>query len=472
MTRPWFGVIGLLCFLLLATGARAQYGYVRPTNDSGGPPTNADLEIYDGASHSITVELLNLTPYDIQFNNIPFTAGSDTSTWSISAADEAAMQDTNPTVPKSFMFVPVGVPSFIPAAPAQDFLNYGDPGFVQGYRDTTTHPYPMLFSWDDQGGFVKDNWVTWTIKGVKYLSCDTGNPPNCVYDTQNVHLGLWMDRIKPSSTWFTSAFFPELSKTLTATFGGLGIFAHPLNPFDWIAEALALADLGKTSYDTAQWAKENTQPNDGSTMWVASYIIPNPTSPCVLNKLICTPSTMTVATGDAVYSQWTPAFAGPETAQGAAATYAAEADLIVTVHVFRGQKAKQCDPTLYPNHCPLGSESVVIITVERPEDFKVGALAAGALDTSTSQDATSNPVGLFLLQAGAGRIRQLLVKHGRTGLTILRSIIEGLNLAQRQVLQQLVRDMGSGRHPTRQERQVVRFIADRLQARLLEAGLN
>jgi hypothetical protein len=459
MRRRWFGLTGLLCFLLLATGARAQYQRPTPPAD-GGPPTSADLETYDGASRTLTVELLNLTPYDIQFTHNPGVS------WSITAADEAAMQDTDPTSPKSFMFVPVGIPSLIPAAPAQDFLNPGDPGYDPNYVDTTTHPYPMVFSWDDRGGFKEDNWVTWTIKGVEF-GCEA-NPPGCVPQTQDIQLGLWMYRNKPTLS-LSSSFLPTLAGVLKASFGVVRIIVDPANPVAWAKEFLAIGKVGVKTYD---WATANTQANDGNAMWVASYIIPNPKSPCVLSTtLICAPSTMTVETGDAVYSQWGASFAGPESANGTAAPVAAEADLIVSVHVFRGQRAKQCDPTLYPNKCPLGSEPVVMITVMRPTEFDVGALGGVAADSSTltASNVHTDPVRLFLLQVGAGRIRQLLVKQGTVGLQLLRSVINGLTGDQRLVLRQMLRDMGSGRRPTLQERQVVHLIAAELQARLLEA---
>ncbi len=440
-----------LCFLLLlAVAAQAQYQRPMPTANDG-PPTYSDLETYDGASRSITVQLLNLTPYDITFVHNPGV------TWSITVANEQDdMQDRFGVLnQKSFMFVPVGIPSFIPAAPAQSFLDPGDPGYDPNYVDTTTHPYPMVFSWDDRGGFVVDNWVTWTIKGVKYYD-DKGAEHH-----QDVQLGLWMYRNKPVFGLISSGLLQEISDAINVVFKTMSLVVGFENPAAWINEFLAATELAKGSKELA---KENSQANDGNTMWVASYVIPSSSSPCGApgSTMVCRPSSMAPdETGDAVYSQW-----------GSTAGYA-EANLVVSVYVLRGQKANQCDPTWYPNKCPLGSESTVMITLMRPEEFVEGWLASHATTPFSSATLTGNtaptstdPIQLFLLQAGAGRIRQLLVKQGRPGLDVLRSVIEGLDPAQRQVLTQMIQTMGTGRLPTQQERRLVHLIADELQARL------
>ncbi len=139
---------------------------------------------------------------------------------------------------------------------------------------------------------------------------------------------------------------------------------------------------------------------------------------------------------------------------------------MVSVHVLRGQKAKQCDPLYYPNICPLGSEPVAMITVMRAGDFVVGSLAGATRNLSSGAEVPTDKIRLFLLQAGAGSIRELLLKQGRPGLLALRSLIEGLDPAQRQVLREMVRSMGSGRRPTQQERLLVQFLAKELKARL------
>jgi hypothetical protein len=203
MRQRSFRVLGSLCFLLLLGLVARGQTYQRPTPPAnGGPPTGADLEVYDGASHSLVVQVLNLTPYDIQFVDTPGV------TWSVTSADETEMQNRD-GAKKSFMFAPVGIPSLLPAAPAQDFVpNYitlpdghmvWNPAYDPTWEDTTTHPYPMVISWDDQGGFKVNNWVYWTVKNVPYVLCsDLNNASICVSHHQDVQLGLWMYRNKPT----------------------------------------------------------------------------------------------------------------------------------------------------------------------------------------------------------------------------------------------------------------------------------
>lgn len=486
MTQRSFRAIGPLCFLLaLAVGALGQTTYQRPTPPAdGGPPTGADLEVYDGASHSLVVQVLNLTPYDIVFDHNPGVTSS------ITAVDEGQMQNRNPAE-KSFMFAPVGIPDFIPAAAAQDFVpeflyitttnpdgstttqKMPNPAYNPDWVDTTTHPYPMVLSWDDQGGFKEDNWVYWTVKKVPYIICaDQSNVNSCVSNIQDVQLGLWLYRNKPTFNLRENQYFQFIVDAVQATAKTIKLVIEPENPAAWANAFLAYSEL---TQEGADFAKENAQQNDGNSMWVASYVIPHKDSACVTKEQNCVPSTMAPTSGDAVHSEWAPSFAGPCDTSGKCPSGAAEANLVVSVHVLRGHKAKQCDPSFYPKVCPLGSESVVMITVSRIEDFTVGVVA-GTLGASRIQAETGSPADksrLFLLQAGAGRIRELLNHAGDRGipeLELLRSVMYGLNPAQRQVLRDLVMSMGSGTLPTEEQRRVVRLIADELQALLKQAG--
>ncbi|MCE5309102.1 MAG: hypothetical protein LLG20_15795 [Acidobacteriales bacterium] len=462
MRERSFRVLVSVCFLLLLGVNALAQEYQRPKPKAGeGPPTYADLETYTGASHSLAVQLLNLTPYDIEFVHAPGV------TWSITSADEALMQDQTKYSNHSFMFVPAGIPTLIGGAPAQNFLNPGDPGYDPNYEDATTHPYPMLFAWNDHAGIRVDNWVKWTVKGVRYLSCDNSTPPLCEYRYQDVGLGLWMYRIQPTSI-LQSALLGLIVDSLKAVCSTVRLTTEFTNPLAWIHEFLVIKELAEGA---DAFSKENSKENDGEKMWVASYVIPNPTSNCVRTNSGCRPATLTPAeTGDAVYSQWTGTFAGP-CSQNASGQWncpydAAEGMLVVSVHLLRGRKAIQCDPAYYPKICPLGSEPVVMVTVMRADDFSIGTLAGASPDLSSEAKGPPNKIRLFLLQAGAGRIRNLLQKQGRSGLLELRSLINGLEPAQQQVLREMIRTMGSGRLPTQQERQLVHSLADALKQRL------
>jgi hypothetical protein len=200
-------------------------------------------------------------------------------------------------------------------------------------------------------------------------------------------------------------------------------------------------------------------------MWVASYVVPHPNSLCVLSGLSCDPSTLST-TGDAVYSLWPARYAGPSPDGSHGPYSAAEANIVVEVGLLRGFNATPCGAN--DDICALGREPVVTVTVVRAQDFVVGAMAGLApLPASVDSKNPTEGVRLFLLQAGAGRIRELLEKQGRPALLVLRSIVQDLNPAQEQVLYEMVRSMGTGRLPTQQERLVVHLIADELKARLL-----
>ena len=125
MRQRWFTVMSLLCFLPLLTAGAYAAVYQRPIPAEGEAPTTADFKLYDGASSSVTVEILNLTPWEVAFNH----------SWS-STSQEPMMQNTDRWTPKSFMFAPVGIPSFMFGAPEQDFGTVGMPGYSASYEDT------------------------------------------------------------------------------------------------------------------------------------------------------------------------------------------------------------------------------------------------------------------------------------------------------------------------------------------------
>jgi hypothetical protein len=452
MRQRSFRIFVSLCFLLLGVGAQGQYRRPKPDVNSTTPPTNADLAVYNGVSDSITVLVMNATPYDIVFQD-----------WSITARNETEMtlEDLN-----RFMFVPVGI---IPGLPEQDFLKPGDPGYVANYIDTTSHPYPVVFSFSDlphspiDPPANLDNWVHFTVKGVPYRPCNYDGSICSDPVSQDVQVGLWMYR-NGTGAKQTAHWLPELKASLHAVFMTVALIGSggeviPL----WIQQYLSMVELGKATAGTWSTSTENTRGDDGRKMWVASYVVPNPNSLCVLSGLACDPSTLTT-TGDAVYSLWPARYAGPSPDGSHGPYSAAEANLVVEVGLLRGFKAYPCGSN--DDICALGREPVVTVTVVRAQDFVVGAMA-GLAPRPSLNEVPMGTMQLFLLQAGAGRIRELLEKQGRPGLLVLRSILQDLAPAQEQVLYEMVRTMGTGRLPTQQERLVVHLIADELKARLL-----
>jgi hypothetical protein len=239
-----------------------------------------------------------------------------------------------------------GIPRLIPRLPAQNFLQQGDPGYDANYVATTSHPYPVVFGFNDQPHIPTDppvnldNWVKFTVKGVRYIPCeiDGSNCKDAV--SQDVQVGLWMYRngtpVKQTAYWL-----PELKAALHAVFMTVALIGTegavlPL----WIQQYLSMVELGKATAATWSTSTENTRSDDGRKMWVASYVIPNPNSLCVLFGKGCNPSTL-VTTGDAVYSLWPALYAGPSPDGSHGPYSAAEASLVVEVGLLRGFKASR-----------------------------------------------------------------------------------------------------------------------------------
>ncbi len=495
MWRRLISVLIWLAFLFLV-GVEAQGQYKRPTTD---PPTSSDLLTYDGQEKTVIVQLVNLTPYPIQLKNTSLDAlAPSPSSTSITDADKANMLNRDRDYNKSFMFAPLGIPRTIPGAPLQAFEpQYLDenktpnPDYIPGWKNTETRPYTMVFSWDDFGGVRADNWLKWTVKGVVY--CTDWRQPDptvkgkCYAEgTRDVDLGLWMYRIAQHPSSVNTKFLPPLLKSyLTVIMETLGIVSDPINPIAWVLEFLAVDELAD-SIKEAKFEDENKEPNVGNKLYLASYAVPDDTSFCSTHTdQDCTPSKMTPAeTGDAVSSVWDPRGAGPCpwgcSFYGDGPLTAAEANLVVTVHVFRGHQGPPCssnnlqyckDSYSCNISCSLGSLPMYMITVMRDEEYGTGGVGSYALTSEAASEETLTPaerrVRLFLLQAGAGSIRALLRQYDRsTALPVLRSVVQNLDATERQVLRQMVQDMMAGNRPTKSERDLVHLIATRLRALL------
>lgn len=447
-------LISVTCLLLLGLAANAQE-YERPLPQSGdGPPTGADLRLYGGRHKTLGVQILNLTPYAIELKST-----------SITDADVIDMQNRERETNKSFMVAPVGVPKFIPPA------------------DPSARPYGMTFSWVDDPEFMDDNWVKWTVKGVEYCTLWNELTHHCDGPIANrdVDVGLWMYRLEPPPSEVESGYLPMLSKFLLVVMKTGLIAIEPLNPIAWLDEFLALAELGATVQEfdesgatdeqNAAFGLDNSQWDEGTEVFVASYVIPHPQSFCATSGLGCGPSPMTETTGDGVYSIWPAGNAGPCSPN--CPKLAAEAELTVSAHLLRGQSAPQCpeDPPKAPPHdCGVGRIPMLMLTVMKTDEF-LAAKVSVPLTTAPVQGASVTPnqldrMRLFLLQAGAGKIRAILRREGNAGVIELRSIITELNPDQRDVLRGMVGSMASRQNPTHEERELVRWISTSLQQRM------
>lgn len=464
--RSTSAFLALMLLLLLGSAwpvhAQTQE-YLRPYQRTGykpgeTPPTSADLRIYQGTQKTVAVQILNLTPYTIELKST-----------SITAQDELDMQNRERETNKSFMFAPVGVPKTIPPA------------------GPNSHPYAMVFSWVDDPTWMTDNWAKWTVKQVDYCTLYDEVNNKCVGDTEtargpnwasrDVDLGLWMYRLEPPPTEVDSNYLPLLGKILLTVFKTGMLALEVENPMAWVEEFLALKELGTTikEFDTNGSSEEqnqafgegNTQWDDGSQIYLASYVVPHPTSFCTTSGLDCMPSSMTEQTGDGVYSFWPAGNAGP--CDPVCPKLAAEAELTVSVHVLRGQSTPQC-PTDVPDYsieCGVGRVPLMMVTVMKTTEFLAGKVATVTMSNPiTSQETSLDRMRLFMLKAGAGKIRAILLREGRPGLIALRSVIETLSPAQREVIRQMIGSMASDRNPTKEERDLVHWVGMALEKKL------
>jgi len=438
-----------MAFLLLPTvEVQGQDDYVRQ------PPTSSDLYVHEGLQKTLVVQIVNLTPYDIQLKDTNVGSIPSLSASSVSVEDEGEMIDRNRTTKESFMFAPVGVPRLIPALPPQSF----DPD--PSYYNTESRSYSMVFSWDDRGGYVEDSWVKWTVKGVEYSKVING--VLVPQDPADVDVGLWMNRPKPEKESLKSGDFFLVSKAAFAAFHTFALIVEWENPVAWIEEFLALGELG---IGAAEFEEENAEADDGYQMYLASYVIPDATSPCILHPT-CYPevwsSDPSAEATDAAAAFW----AGYETGYLAGA---AEAALVVSTHLLRGHSAPKCDSRA-AWECPLGNLPILMITVWRAEDWTANyteaILNSDGLLTAGLQSVDLDNARFFLLQAGAGKILAHLKHWGRRPVLLaLASIIRELPTEQQQVFREMLRSVGSGRRPTKQEREVVHVLGEALQDR-------
>jgi hypothetical protein len=388
------------------------------------------------------------------------------------------MIDRVRTNKKSFMFAPVGIPRFIPGVSRKafkDLMEY-DPDYV----NTESRSYSMVFSWDDMGGYVTDSWAKWTVKDVEYCTVWDQNTNMCVGDDGNsrgpnwairdVDLGLWMYRNKPEVA-ATSNAFPLIVDTLKVMFRTAAIVIDPARVAPWVREVLGIVELAAGD---AEFMMKNAEPDEGNKMYLASYPIPHPQSMCVYDPSnnACTPTTMTQDdTGDGVYSLWADEWAAPCPGRTQCPQLSAEGNLVVTAHLLRGHTAPRCPEGPTGSHtCDLGSIPIFMVTIMRTWDFALPALAGfGAFDKPLQNVLSAGDISSmhrFLLQAGAGKIWALLKNSGEPGLDSLHVILHRLGPEQRLVLTRMLRNMGSGKRPTREERQLVHWLAASLKKQL------
>lgn len=229
--------------LAAGLGTTAEATYVHPT--TGDPPTPADLVLVASHSKTIAVQILNLTPYQVDADSSGITAKGST--------------DKNRKTHKSFMFAPVGWPASIPPlSPGTWEIKDSTWAYTAESPNNTLHPYPFALSFEDQGGYVSSGSMGWTIRQV-------WNDAHLA--TKDVPLRLWVTRDKPKKQ-LKSEIFRVVSSAITELVDLLGCALHP-GPVAWYDLFVATKELASSSFEAA-----NAEETGGEKLYVAAYVVP------------------------------------------------------------------------------------------------------------------------------------------------------------------------------------------------------
>jgi hypothetical protein len=443
--RPTTAFLLAVMCLILSSAGNAQYMH--------NPPTGMDLVSYGGNANTLVVQIVNVTPYPIQFKS------ASTST---SMRDEI---DRDRKTKKSFMFAPVGVPQVIPAAPAQafvpEYLSDGktkNPDWIPNYVNKETRPYAFVLSWDDKGGYVGDtspNWLTWTLKGVDCL--DYYVKAGFCQPKADVDLGLFIKRQAAEN--LGAGHYWELVKTfLVRTLQIVSVVVAPEDPLAWAHFFLGTGEF----IDAAGFNAEQLTPDEGSEeadaqhekWYIAAFPIPDVSVACYSSSQECIPTTE--PTNDAVQVGWS--------AQGGVV----QSQIVVTTHLLRGQTAQHSVKEYYCDTDPaacrgkLGSVPIAMVTVMTTDLWLTSNLAGVGPSNVASSGGNAGELG----GRGFELIRSILQQYGRAGLLTLMSILHDLPREQREEIRDLVNARRAGTPLTPRQEALVYMVAVRLRAQM------
>lgn len=213
--------------------------------DEAYTPKNFDMLLNEGKSQLVTVQILNLTPYDMTLSS------------SGGLTDQTTVNSPDP-----FFFAATGLPRKIPGVPAQAFT---DPNYV----NTQTHPYPMIISWQDADQFYTATGpaptgpanvtqkLTWTYSWM--LNNVNG---------KNVQFNITVNRT-PKTNALKASTFALVVDPLKEAFKLVRIAVDPANPVRWVKAFTGVVDLAK---DVQTFNALNSQKLDGPQMYLNSYI--------------------------------------------------------------------------------------------------------------------------------------------------------------------------------------------------------
>lgn len=330
----------LLALALIVGAAVAASAYTRPTTS---PPTDADMVLINGHSWSMGIRILNLTPYEIVEDTTAITAKGST--------------DLSRKTHKSMMFAPVGWPIKFPAVPGQwwqDPLTYSW-AFQPDSPNYTIHPYSFAVAWDDQGGYVTNSTMGWTIKDV-YTKA---HGPQ----TKDVGLRMWFTREKPDDE-LLGADFKFISACIVQFVDVIGVALDPVNPIAWLDVFVATKELKNAAFEVA-----NCEETGGDKMYFASYVLPDPGSDVDIHGTNWDPATRmsTSEATDGVDAQWS----------DAAGDYSST--IVVTTHLLRGD---DLDTSTQKGFGCCGTAPMAMVTVWTSDQWTY-AKTANALSPLT-----------------------------------------------------------------------------------------
>ncbi|MBI5582791.1 MAG: hypothetical protein HY892_03110 [Deltaproteobacteria bacterium] len=392
---PWW-LCALLAIGFVAGMALDAAAYTRPT---GEPPTDADLTLIGGKSQTVVVRLLNLTPYKIVQDPSGITAVGST--------------DKDRNAHKSFLFVPLGWPSVMSGLQgtwSQAETN-GPWAFTPSNTNTATHPYNFVVAWDDQGGYVADSSMGWTIQGVYATALGPGSA------TKDVPLRLWFTRVKPTTT-LRSELFGVVSAAIVEVVDLIGVALEPENPIAWVDAFVATKELASSSFEYA-----NSEDTGGEKMYVAAYAVPQGTSKNP-DCTGCNPAVITYSTSgettDGVDVQWS------------TATGSYSANVVVTTQVLRGLDVD--------GYAFNGSVPIMNVVLWTPEEYAYGE-AAG-----TASPLREHPAG--------SRINAILARRDLSRFTQFAHLFRSFNPSQTRTYHEALQKLRQ-RVPLTEQQQVL-----------------
>jgi hypothetical protein len=403
-------------------------------------PGKADVLTTAGYAKTLTVKIVNLTPYEIGLNRaqLPYLYPNPTNL--VDKYDSTAL---DPEKKKKFMFAPLGVPQTIPGVPPEV---YTDPDYV----NTTTRPYSFVLSWDDHGGNVDVSWISWVIHDVECKD------PRCPVATEDLTLGLFVTREDPNESLTAGDYWHLGKDVLQRALEIVSVVVVPENPLAWKNFILG---TGEIAMGADEFNDKQNADDAGQKWYVAAYPFPEPDSYCdkTPSDEDCYPSAGQAT--DAAVAEWASGMGGWT-----------QQEIVVILEMRRGQKPipeYHCDPHAWG----LGTAPIAAVTIMTLDQWTEANLMSmvDTLATGSSEPTTPPRSKSARISSAAQMINSTLEQSGREGVQTLFSIIQNLNPEHRQVLRDMVTAWRAGEILTPRQQTFLHWLAIRLRNEMRHA---